>query len=231
MDLSIVLPVYNEAETLEPSIRKVLAHMRRLDYSFEIIIAEDGSGDGTAEIACELAEENSRIRLLHSDERLGRGKALKRAFKKCVGEILLYSDIDLSIDLDSIQEAVRKIKQSYDVCIGSRLLQRSKVQRDIKRSIASKGYNLLARVLFNSKITDLQCGFKVFKRKVLLYLLRARNNHWFWDTEVLLRLEKENFKIYQLPVKWREMGSSKVHILKSIFGMGSRLIKLRLKMF
>lgn len=229
-DTSLVIPVYNEADVLQDSVKRVMEYMNNLSYSYEIIIAEDGSSDGSEEIAFNLSSRYDGVRVSHSDERLGRGEALKKAFKISKGEVLIYFDADLSTDLKGIEKAIEKIKGSCDVCVGSRVLPKSDIKRNLKREIASKGYNILARILFNSKVTDLQCGFKAFKRSMILLLLKTENDHWFWDTEVLLRAEVKNKKICQIPVRWVESKDTKVNVLKSVIGMGSRLIKLRIKL-
>lgn len=176
--LSIVIPIYNEAGILEKNIETVVKYMEKLDFSYEIIIAEDGSTDGSDKIADELSKKFETVKASHLKGRAGRGMGLKRAFLNSKGKILMYFDVDLSTEIRNIEKAVKIVKSSCDICIGSRLLPRSKTERCLKREIASRRYNLFSRILFGSKISDLQCGFKTFKRSTLPILLRGENNHW-----------------------------------------------------
>ncbi len=225
--VSVVLPVYNEASVLKDSVKKVLKYMNGLGFSYEIIIAADGSTDGTSEIADELSSNYSQIIVSNSRNRLGRGRALKKSFRMAKSKYMIYFDIDLSTSLDSIKDAIDCLDKGFDICIGSRLLPASKTKRCLKREMSSRGYNMLGRFLFNSKITDFQCGFKAFSKDTLPIILESKNNHWFWDTEVLIRAEKRGKKICQIPVEWVEDRKTKVNIFRCILGMGSRMLKLR----
>ena len=97
--VSIVLPAYNEADKLEAAVTKISQALKETGYPYEIVIAEDGSTDGTAERAEELAQKYSFVRHIHREKRLGRGTALNNAFKQCRGEVLVYMDLDLATDL------------------------------------------------------------------------------------------------------------------------------------
>ena len=156
--ISLILPAYNEAERLKDTARQVADTLQKITPSFEIIIAEDGSTDGTDKIAEELAKEHPYIKHLHSKERLGRGKALSRAFKSSKGEILAYIDVDLATDLKHLKELINSIREEgYDFSTGSRMLKESDVKRSFTRLIASRGFNLLTRLLLKSEIKDHQC--------------------------------------------------------------------------
>ncbi|MEM4155563.1 MAG: glycosyltransferase, partial [Archaeoglobaceae archaeon] len=126
MKVSIVLPAYNEAKRLRNAVEKIEEHAKALGYDYEIVIAEDGSTDGTDKIAKEIAEKNPRVKHLHSDQRLGRGKALMNAFKNCSGDVVVYMDVDLSTDLRHLKEIVSAIAEGYDIATGSRLMKESK---------------------------------------------------------------------------------------------------------
>jgi len=109
MKVSIVLPAYNEARRLEHAVNEVKKWMDKIGYDYEIIIAEDGSTDGTDKIASKLAKRDPKVKHLHSDERLGRGRALSNAFKVAEGEILVYLDVDLSTDMKHLKELIDSI--------------------------------------------------------------------------------------------------------------------------
>ena len=126
-EVSLVLPAYNEAERLRDTVRQVADALQKMTTSFEIIIAEDGSTDGTSNTADELAREFTYVTHLHSNERLGRGKALNRAFKSSKGEIVAYIDVDLATDLKHLDELIESIREGYDIATGSRMLKESDV--------------------------------------------------------------------------------------------------------
>jgi glycosyltransferase involved in cell wall biosynthesis len=118
-----------------------------------------------------LASDYPYVVHLHSDERLGRGTALNRAFKSSRGDILAYIDVDLATDMLHLSELIDQIRSGYDLATGSRMMPESDAVRSAKRGIASKGFNFLVRMMLGSKLYDHQCGFKAFKRSALLDLL------------------------------------------------------------
>ena len=228
LEISIVIPAYNEKDRLATCISKLKNSLKTITEDYEIIIAEDGSTDGTNELAEELSKRDAKIVHLHSDKRLGRGKALNRAFKVSSGKILVYMDVDLATDLKYLPELINAIRyEGYDFATGSRMMQTSDVKRSFKRKIASKGFNFLTRTFLKSKLYDHQCGFKAFKREPLFDLLdEVKDEHWFWDTELLVRAQRKGYKITDFPVKWQHSGTTKVDIFKDVIEMGSRIIGL-----
>ncbi|NQE45993.1 Glycosyltransferase AglD [ANME-1 cluster archaeon GoMg2] len=227
-EVSLVLPAYNEAERLKDTVQQVAEALNKITSSFEIIIAEDGSTDGTNKIAEELAKEHPYIKHRHSKDRLGRGKALNLAYKSSKGEILAYIDVDLATDLKHLEELINSIKdEEYDFSTGSRMLKESDVKRSFTRLIASKGFNFMTRLLLKSKIKDHQCGFKAFKREALFDILdEVKDKHWFWDTEILVRVQRKGYKIKEFPVRWRCGRNTKVDLKRDVIGMGTQIIRL-----
>lgn len=230
VEVSLILPAYNEADKLRETVLQVAGTLNEISSSFEIIVAEDGSKDGTDKIAEELAEKYSYIKHLHSKERLGRGKALNQAFKSAKGEVLAYIDVDLATDLNHLEELINAIRNGFDFSTGSRMLKESDVERSFTRLFASKGFNFFTRLLLRSKLKDHQCGFKAFRREALFDILDdIEDNHWFWDTELLVRAQRKGYKVYEFPVRWRHTGTTKVDLTKDVVDMGSKLIKLWLE--
>jgi len=226
--VSVVLPAFNEAERIERAVEEVKRWMDEIGYDYEIIIAEDGSTDGTDRIAEELAKRDGRVRHLHSDERLGRGKALTRAFKSADGEVLVYLDVDLSTDMRHLKELIDAVaKEGYDVATGSRLMRESQTERPLKRDLASKVYNFLVRFMLGSKLRDHQCGFKAFRRSKILPLLEdVKDDHWFWDTEVLVLAQRRGLKVKEIPVRWRQGRETKVRFTKDVVYMFSQILRM-----
>ena len=162
----MVLPAYNEVDYLQPAVEKTIQTLNQFTQSYEVIIAEDGSTDGTAERAEELAQKIPDVRHIHREKRLGRGTALNNAFKQSNGEVLVYMDLDLATDLKYLKPLVEAITvEGYDFSTGSRMMAESKAERTMSRSISSKTYNFLVRHMLGSKLRDHQCGFKAFKQR------------------------------------------------------------------
>lgn len=228
--LSVVLPAHNEAKRLSEAVEKVESYLKKLGYDYEIIIAEDGSTDGTDEIARQLARKNPKIKHLHSDERLGRGRALIRAFKEARGDIVAYMDVDLSTDLKHLEDLISAILEGYDIAIGSRLMKESEAKRPLKRDVASRVYNFLVRLLLRSKIHDHQCGFKAFKKDAVMKISeKVKDNHWFWDTEVLVIAQRLGYKIKEIPVRWIQGGETKVRFKRDVIYMFSQILRMFLE--
>jgi uncharacterized membrane protein YbhN (UPF0104 family) len=229
VEVSVVLPAYNEADTIADTVETTLSTLA--DFlppgSFEVIVAEDGCEDRTPEIADELAAADDRVRHFHSDRRLGRGGALERAFRAADGETLVYFDTDLATDMRHLEELVESVRSGeYDVATGSRWIEGHEADRPAKRGVPSQGYNRLVRLFLRSDVRDHQCGFKAFDRTALLALLDdVEDDHWFWDTEVLVRAQRAGYRVREFPVDWEPKGDSKVDLVRDVFGMGSQILR------
>ena len=226
--VSVVFPAYNEADSLEAAVDEVTQALNEFTRSYEIIIAEDGSTDGTDKLAAALAEKYPFVKHIHGEKRLGRGAALKNAFKQSNGEVLVYMDLDLATDLKHLKALVEAVaSEGYDFATGSRMLPESNVKRSGTRNIASKTYNFMVRAVLGSKVKDHQCGFKAFRREPLMQLLdEVEAKHWFWDTEILVRAYRKGYKIKEIPVSWKGGRETKVRLLQDSFNMGWQILSL-----
>jgi len=228
VQVSVVFPAYNEANYLDTAVEKTVQKLDELHSSYEIIIAEDGSTDGTAERSEDLTQKYPFIRHLHGEKRLGRGTALNNAFRQSRGDVFVYMDLDLATDLKYLKPLVQAISvEGYDFATGSRMLPESKVERSLSRSISSKSYNFLVRHVLGSKLRDHQAGFKAFKREPTLQLLEEVSaRHWFWDTEILVRAQRKGFRVKEIPVEWKSGRKTKVNLFKDSYNMGKQVLKL-----
>jgi hypothetical protein len=230
-----VLPAFDEEDTIERTVETTLDTLASFlpHGAFEVIVAEDGCTDRTPAIAARLAAEDDRVRHVHSDERLGRGGALERAFSAAAGDTLVYFDTDLATDMCHLEELVESVRSGeYDVATGSRLVPDRTADRPFKRDIASRGYNALVRLFLDSSLRDHQCGFKAFDREALFALLDdVDDEHWFWDTEVLVRAQQADYRIREFPVDWEPEGDSKVDLGRDVLGMGSQIVRAWWQLF
>lgn len=225
-EVSAVLPVFNDRESLEKAIPESLKVLETITDSFELIVAEDGSTDGSRELVEEWERKDPRVRLVHSDERLGRGRALNRTFEDAQGEIICYYDVDLATDMAHLPRLIDEIRKGAAVSTGSRLLPESNINRTTDREVASRGYNLLVRLFLKSRLHDHQCGFKGFNRDIVRNILPdVSATHWFWDTELLVRTQRAGYKVAEFPVVWNT-GSKTTVKFKDIFSMGTSILQL-----
>ena len=217
LTVDIVLPVFNEAHMFEQSVTKLHKYLAsNLPYKWRIVIADNGSTDGTAAIARRLAERYPEIRLLQLPEK-GRGRALKQAWVSNKADILAYMDIDLSTNLDSFEPMIAPlITGDAGLATGSRLMKQSRTTRGFKREFISRCYNRIIRTTMKTKSVDAQCGFKALRRDVAQKLLpHIKDTAWFFDTELLIKAEYNGYKIHEEPVEWIEDTDSRVDVVKT----------------
>jgi len=229
VEVSVILPAFNEADTIEHTVSVTLETLATFlpAGSFEVIVAEDGCTDDTPAIAKRLASGDERVRHIHSDDRLGRGGALEFAAERARGDTVAYFDTDLATEMSHLEELIESVRSGeYDVATGSRHMPGEHADRPPKRDVPSKGYNGLVRLFLRSDLRDHQCGFKAFDRNVLLTILDdVGDEHWFWDTEVLVRAQRAGYRVKEFPVEWTPKGDSKVDLVRDVFGMGSQIVR------
>jgi glycosyltransferase involved in cell wall biosynthesis len=217
--VEVVLPVYNEAHVLERSVRALHAFLTdELAHEWRIVVADNGSKDGTFNVAKQLEADLTNVGVMHIPE-AGRGRALTRAWLASEAEVLAYMDIDLSTSLGAFPKLVNAVAaERYDIAAGSRLARDSETTRSLKREILSRGFVLLIGVLFRTKLSDTQCGFKTIRRDCAQHLLPlVQDTGWFWDTELLLLAQKGGWRVTFVPVRWLEDPDSRVNIVPTVW--------------
>jgi len=235
--LDVVVPVFDEERDLEPSVRRLYAHLRAwFPYAFRITIADNASTDATPRIATALAAEITEVEAVRLEQK-GRGRALRTVWGASDAQVLAYCDVDLSTDLAALLPLVAPLLSGHsDLAIGTRLGRGSRVVRGAKREIISRCYNLLLRGTLAAGFSDAQCGFKAIRADVAARLLPlVEDTGWFFDTELLVLAERAGLRIHEVPVDWVDDPDSRVDIvatakadLRGIWRVGPALAAGRL---
>ena len=230
--VDVVIPCYNEVAVLVQSVERTVAFLAgHPRYDWRIVIADNGSNDGTGELARRLEAEHPQVRALLLTIK-GRGLALKEAWTTSDADVVAYMDVDLSTDIEHLPRLIAMVaEEGCDVAIGTRLARGSNTRRSLKREITSRGYVFLIRATFpRLRISDAQCGFKALSRRVVDEVVpRIENRMWFFDTEMLILAHKRGFKICELPVRWVEDPDSKVNIMKTAMEDIRGLLRMRFR--
>ncbi|MBK3575372.1 bifunctional glycosyltransferase family 2/GtrA family protein [Streptomyces sp. MBT65] len=215
--LDVVVPVFNEEKDLEPSVRRLHAHLSEtFPYPFRITVADNASTDATPCIAAQLVAELPELTWLRLAEK-GRGRALHTAWSRSRAPVLAYVDVDLSTDLAALLPLVAPLISGHsDLAIGTRLARGSQVVRGPKREAISRCYNALLRSTLAVGFSDAQCGFKAVRRDVAERLLPlVKDAGWFFDTELLVIAERAGLRIHEVPVDWVDDPDSRVDLVST----------------
>jgi glycosyltransferase involved in cell wall biosynthesis len=229
IELDLVIPVLDEAHVLASSVERLRTTMlAQRELSWRIVVVDNGSTDATARIGQELASRLPEVQFLHLETR-GRGRALRTTWMETDARFSLYMDVDLSTDLTAVGCTIDLLRQGADVVTGSRLDRAARVTRSWKREVLSRGYNRLVRGMLGTRsFDDAQCGFKAIRVESVRPLLPlVENQHWFFDTELLVLAEYAGLVVRTLPVVWVEDADSRVNIPRTIWEDIQGLRRLR----
>ena len=224
-----MIPAYNEGRRLGATLEKVLAYVDRQKWPAEIIVVNDGSRDNTAEIAREFAQ-NPILRLVENPGNRGKGYAVRNGMLNATGEVLLFSDADLSSPIEEAPKLFAAIGAGADVAIGSRWLK-AELQTERQpgyRQLFGRIFNLLLRAILGLKFKDTQCGFKAFTRRAALEIFpRQKIERWGFDPEILFIAQKHGFKIAEVPVEWAHDPGTRISPLRDGTRMFFEMLKIR----
>jgi len=228
--VDVVIPVYNEERDLARSVGVLWDFLHEnISWRWQITVADNGSVDGTLDIAKALAQQYPNVGYIHLEQK-GRGRALRRAWLESQADVVSYMDVDLSTKLDAFPKLLRALEEGYDVAIGSRLMSGSRTTRSLTRETTSRGYNLLIKAMFFPSFGDAQCGFKAVKRAVAQELIPfVKDQAWFFDTELLLLAERKGYRIKQVPVEWVEDPDTRVRIARTVWEDVKGLFRVRFR--
>ena len=230
MGLVVTVPVYKDTRFLGSTSILLEEATSAIEKHFTLLIAEDGS-NSTATVD-ELRWKYHNIMHIQHDERLGRGRALREAWKSIQADVYVYVDVDLATDLtklDAYQNLIQ-LQNQFDLVTGSRYIQGSVTNRPKLRRAASLAYNWLVRILFRTGVHDHQCGFKSFSRRLVDCLsVEARSDSWFWDTEAIVLAKRMGFGVKEIPVYWVEKKGRRTpvkRLLRDVWLHGKGLLTL-----
>jgi dolichyl-phosphate beta-glucosyltransferase len=228
--LSVIIPAYNEASRLRPSLQKILAWLQTRDFAIEIVLVDDGSSDGTADVAREALEGQATYRLLRNEPNLGKALSVKRGLLEGQGKYVLFSDADLSTPIEEADKLLAELQAGADVAIASRQLPGSilTVHQPWYREIGGKAFGKLNQFVLLPGIPDSQCGFKAFTREAAHAILAHQKlAGWAFDAELMYIARKLGMKIAQVPVTWINDPNSKVKMLRDGFEMAADLLRVK----
>ncbi len=206
--LSIVVPAYNEAARIAPSLQKIVAYQNQSHEKSELIIVDDGSADNTAEVAERTLKELgcASARVVRYETNRGKGYAVRRGLLEAQGSIALFSDADLSTPITETPKLVDSIKSGEcDFAFGSRALDRSLigVHQPWRREQGGRIFNLIVRLATGLPFWDTQCGFKAFRMRVCRPLIEAAQIDRFgFDVELIYLGHLAQLRLCEIPVRW-----------------------------
>jgi dolichyl-phosphate beta-glucosyltransferase len=229
--LTVVIPAYNEAPRIGPTLEKVRAYLESRPYAWELIVVDDGSTDGTTALLAGVAANFPWMRVLRNHANRGKGCSVRRGVLEARGELALFTDADLSSPIEETEKLLQALMSfRADAAIGSRALQRELVgvHQPWSREYAGRFFNLLVRLLTGLDISDTQCGLKLFRTKSTRRAFELQRVAGFgFDPELLYLIKHGGGKIVEIPVRWSNHPASKVHFLRDSTKMLCDLLVLR----
>lgn len=215
--LSIVIPAYNESLRIEATLARVLDCVEQQGWDAEVLVVDDGSRDDTAAIVERWMDTNPRLHLIQNPGNRGKGYSVRNGLLQAAGEIVLFSDADLSSPMEEANRLMEAIHAGADVAIGSRWLDRTRqtIHQPLYRQFFGRCFNAITRVVMGLPFKDTQCGFKAFRRDAAQIIFRLQTiERWGFDPEVLFIARKLNYKITEVPVTWGHDERSRMSYLK-----------------
>jgi len=232
LSVSIVIPAYNEEERIVPTLNKIYNYFDNNDFSYEIIIVDDGSSDNTIQKVKDSTSADRPVVILANGQNKGKGYSVKSGMLAARGEFVFFTDADLSTPIEEIEKCIPYFKEGYDVVIGSRGLPDSdiRVHQPWYREKMGKIFNLFVKTILMDGIMDTQCGFKGFKKDAVnIVFNRSIITGFSFDVEILYISKKHNLKIKEIPIRWENSILSKVSPVKHSIQMFTDLVGIRIK--
>ena len=231
MKLSIVIPAYNEENRIKNTLDSYYNFFsKEFGKDFEIIVIVNGSDDTTQEVVKSLAFKYKQIKFKNFPDKIGKGGAIIEGFKIADGDLIGFVDADMATTSETFYDLIRNLG-NYDGVVASRWIKGAKINRKqpISRRIASRGFNIIVRLLFNIRIRDTQCGAKLFTKNVVKSVVNDLGiTQWGFDVDLLYLIKKRHFKIIEIPTVWNDKEGSKLKIGRTSWQMFLSVARLRL---
>jgi dolichyl-phosphate beta-glucosyltransferase len=221
---SIVIPAYNESKRIPATLEAVIACIRSNGWFAEVVVVNDGSRDSTAQVVRDFAARAPEIRLIENPGNRGKGYSVRNGILHAFGEIVMFTDADLSAPMEEAQGLFDAIAQGADIAIGSRWLERQRqtIRQPFYRRFFGRCFNLVTRMVMNVPFADTQCGFKAFTRPAAQTVFQLQTiERWGFDPEILFIALKRGYKIKEVPVSWAHDERTQISYLKD----GARMLQ------
>jgi dolichyl-phosphate beta-glucosyltransferase len=227
---SIIIPAYNESERIAGTLERILRYAGNQRWGVEVVVVDDGSGDATTEIVREHAQKNAAVRLLQNPGNRGKGYSVRNGMLHANGEVLMFSDADLSSPIEEAHKLFDAIANGADVAIGSRWLQ-TKLQtrrQPMYRQLFGRVFNLLLRMVLGLGFKDTQCGFKAFSRRSAQVLFSLQQiEGWGFDPELLFLARRFDLKVVEVPVAWAHREGTRLNPVRDGIRMLGEMLRIR----
>lgn len=235
--LSLIIPAYNEEKKIERDIIEAFSYFKKTRMKAEVIVSTDGVTDNTNNIVKKMQKKYKNLTLITKKEKIGKGASIKEAAKIAKGKYIMFADAGYCVPFRYIQNGLKKLKDGYDCALASRAFRISKIKKSqpFYRRVGSRIFGLIVRNLLGipKNIRDTQCGFKIYKNKVMKNLFKdIKTKSFMFDIEVILRAKKMKYKMISFPVEWSNDADTKLDpIIGSIKNFKDLyLIKVRYKL-
>jgi glycosyltransferase involved in cell wall biosynthesis len=229
--LSVIVPAYNEESRLGGTLDAIVAHLSDAGLSYELIVVDDGSTDGTADVVGRRPSACPQVRLLRNETNRGKGYSVRRGMQEARGELVLFADADNSTPIQQLETLLAAIDQGADIAIGSRGLPESvlEVRQPAYREYMGRIFNLIVRLLTRLPFRDTQCGFKLFRRDVARDLAsRQTLDRWAFDVELLhLAVRKRGYTVAEVPVRWVNSPRTTLNALTDSLDMLREVLRIK----
>ena len=227
---SIVIPAYNESLRLGETLGRVQADVDRQGWSAEIIVVNDGSSDNTADVVRSFAEHDGRLRLVENPGNRGKGYSVRNGMLHAVGELLFFTDADMSSPIEEAPKLLEAIAGGADVAVGSRWLRsETQTQRQpLYRQLFGRIFNLALRIVLGLSYADTQCGFKIFTRRSAQVIFPLQKiDRWGFDPELLFLANRFGFKVAEIPIAWAHSEGSRIRYFRDGIRMFWEMLRIR----
>jgi dolichyl-phosphate beta-glucosyltransferase len=227
---SIVIPAYNEGARIRATLERVLAHMQRHGWEAEVLVVNDGSTDDTVQIVQSYAAQNPVLRLLENPGNRGKGYSVRNGVLHASGEVILFSDADLSSPIEEADKLFAALAAGADVAIGSRWLRAElQTQRQpLHRQLFGRIFNLALRVILGLRYRDTQCGFKAFTQRAAQSIFPLQHiERWGFDPEILYLARRFGYRVEEVPVQWAHREGTRINPLRDGIRMFFEMLKIR----